>query len=217
MNKFIRFRIVMMMQRVYAALAGAILIGAGLTGPAHADVYTFTDAQGVIHFTNVPNDPRYSVMIRESYRPPDTYYKGTEQALGAHAQNQYAEEVKKAAREQKLDQALLRAVIAVESGYDPYAVSSKGAVGLMQLMPETAQRYGVNDLYDPAENIHAGARYLRDLMQKFNNDLSLALAAYNAGEDAVIRYGNRIPPYRETRLYVPRVMDLYRRYRPDTR
>lgn len=205
------------MERVCAALVGVMAIGAWFIGVAHADVYTFVDAQGVIHFTNVPTDPRYSVMIRETYRPPNDYHQPAAPAKRTGGQDPYAEVVKSAALEQKLDQALLRAVIAVESNFDPYAVSSKGAVGLMQLMPETAQRYGVTDLYDPVENIHAGARYLRDLMQEFNDDLSLALAAYNAGEDAVIRYGNRIPPFRETRLYVPKVMALYRRYRPDAR
>ena len=199
-----------------AAVAAAIWIGAGFAGVVRADVYTFVDAQGVIHYTNVPADSRYSVIIRESYLPANDFYKDTRRTTRAADPYAYAEIVKKVAREQKLDQALLRAVIAAESGYDPNAVSSKGAVGLMQLMPETAQRYGVNNLYDPAENIHAGARYLRDLIHKFNDDLSLALAAYNAGEDAVIRYGNRIPPYRETREYVPRVMNLYRRYRPDS-
>ena len=202
--------------QVQVVVAVALWSGVGFTGVACADIYTFVDAQGVIHYTNVPTDSRYSVMIRESYRPPSNYFRDTGRIARAADRNAYAEIVKRAASEQKLDQALLRAVIAAESGYDPNAVSSKGAVGLMQLMPETAQRYGVNNIYDPAENIHAGARYLRDLIHKFNNDLSLALAAYNAGEDAVIRYGNRIPPYRETREYVPRVMDLYRRYRPDS-
>ena len=181
------------------AVAAAIWLSAGFAAVARADVYTFVDAQGVIHFVNVPANSRYSA---------------TKRAARAMDWNAYAEIVKKAAREQNLDQALLRAVIAAESGYDPNAVSSKGAIGLMQLMPETAQRYGVSNIYDPAQNVHAGARYLRDLMRKFNDDLSLALAAYNAGEDAVVRYGNRIPPYRETREYVPRVMNFYRRYRP---
>lgn len=123
----------------------------------------------------------------------------------------------KAAHEQNVDRALLQAVVAAESGYDPHAVSSAGAVGLMQLMPETARRYGVNDRYDPADNIEAGARYLHDLMRRFNDNLSLVLAAYNAGENAVAQYGNQIPPYRETRLYVPRVMSLYRRYHSSSR
>src|SRR5262249_6498573 len=94
-------------------------------------------------------------------------------------------------------------------GYNPKARSPKGAIGLMQLMPDTAQRYKVANIWDPGENVRGGARYLRDLLALFNNDLSLVLAAYNAGEDAVAQYGNKIPPYAETRNYVPRVLQQY--------
>jgi soluble lytic murein transglycosylase-like protein len=106
---------------------------------------------------------------------------------------------------------LLHAVIRVESAYNPSAVSSAGAVGLMQLMPGTAQRYGVVDRTDPVQNIEGGARYLRDLMAMFGSDLTLAIAAYNAGENAVIKYNNSIPPYPETQNYVRQVLSLYRR------
>ena len=109
--------------------------------------------------------------------------------------------------------ALIHAVISAESGYNPFARSRKGAAGLMQLMPETAKRYGVKNRLDPAQNISGGARYLRDLIRMFNNDVQLAIAAYNAGENAVVRAGNRIPPYSETMTYVPRVMTYYRKYR----
>lgn len=105
--------------------------------------------------------------------------------------------------------ALLHAVIKVESGYNPRATSPKGAMGLMQLMSGTAERYGVSDRTDPAASIEGGARYLRDLLAMFNQDLALALAAYNAGENAVKRYGNTIPPYRETQNYVASVMAIY--------
>jgi soluble lytic murein transglycosylase-like protein len=118
--------------------------------------------------------------------------------------------VEAAAREYALESALLHAVIATESAYDPRAVSPKGAVGLMQLMPETARRYGVSDLFDPGQNIRAGARYLRDLLARFDNDIALSLAAYNAGERAVIDRGYRIPPYKETMHYVPTVLARYR-------
>lgn len=185
----------------------------GVSGMAHAGIYTFTDANGVIHFTNRPSDPRYAGMTRVSYLPDPV----RSPAAPAVDPNRYTPLVRKTAREVQIDEALLRAVIAVESGFDARAVSSRGAVGLMQLMPETARRYGVTNLYDPAQNIRGGARYLRDLMGKFNNDLSLALAAYNAGEDAIVQYGNRIPPFRETRLYVPKVLDAYRRYKPGYR
>jgi soluble lytic murein transglycosylase-like protein len=118
-----------------------------------------------------------------------------------------------AARETKVDVALIRAVISVESGYNPSARSSAGAVGLMQLMPGTAKRYGVRNRLDPAQNIHGGARYLRDLQVLFDNNLQLVLAAYNAGEFAVMKYGRRIPPYRETAAYVPKVLSYYRKFR----
>ncbi len=194
--------------RLYGFLAAMMcVLGASVTDQTLADVYKFTDASGVAHFTNKPSDPRYTRMNRErviataDLRIPDSYVPL----------------LRKVAREHSIDQALLQAVMAAESGYDPNAISRKGAVGLMQLMPETARRYGVRNLYDPAENMRGGARYLGDLMRKFNNDMSLVLAAYNAGEDAIIRYGNRIPPYRETRQYVPRVMNFYQRYQLSTR
>jgi soluble lytic murein transglycosylase-like protein len=110
------------------------------------------------------------------------------------------------AREVDVSPHLLHAVIAVESAYDAGAVSPKGAQGLMQLMPATAQRFGVRDPFDPHENVRGGARYLKALLAQFNGDLQLTLAAYNAGESAVIRYGNRVPPFAETLKYVPKVI-----------
>ena len=190
-----------------------IIAGVSVSTRAQAGVYTFTDASGVIHFTNRPADPRYAGMMRVGYVPDPA--QPTMAPLADP--NRYTPLVKKTARELQIDEALLRAVIAVESGYDAHAVSSRGAVGLMQLMPETARRYGVTNLYDPAQNIRGGAHYLRDLMGRFNNDLSLALAAYNAGEDAIVQHGNRIPPYRETLMYVPKVLDTYRRYKTTIR
>jgi soluble lytic murein transglycosylase-like protein len=111
---------------------------------------------------------------------------------------------------------LIQAVISVESGFNAYARSDKGAVGLMQLTPDTAHRYGVTNRLDPAQNIKAGARYLHDLLGMFHNDVRLALAAYNAGEQAVVRHGNRIPPFRETTAYVPRVLAYYKKYRAES-
>jgi soluble lytic murein transglycosylase-like protein len=111
-----------------------------------------------------------------------------------------------------VDARLLHAVIAAESAYNPAALSAKGAVGIMQLLPGTARRYGVADAYDARQNIQGGARYLADLLRLFNNDTTLALAAYNAGEQAVLRHGGKVPPYRETVAYVPRVLGLYRHF-----
>lgn len=191
-------------------LALVLFSSACFIEPAQAGIYTFTDANGVTHYTNVPSYPRYAGMKRVGYMPDRRVVRRVDPS-------RFSPLVEQAAREHQIDQALLRAVIAVESGYDPDAVSRKGAVGLMQLMPQTARRYGVRNMYDPAQNIQGGARYLRDLMGKFNNDLPLVLAAYNAGEDAIARYGNRIPPYRETRSYVPRVLDFYRQYQRGSR
>ncbi|WP_244306184.1 lytic transglycosylase domain-containing protein [Paraburkholderia lacunae] len=120
--------------------------------------------------------------------------------------------INEAARAANVDSALLMAVIDVESGGDPQAVSPKGATGLMQLMPGTGARHGASDLFDPLQNVNAGARYLKQLMRQFG-DLQAALAAYNAGEGAVQKHGGQIPPYRETVNYVPKVIDRYFRYR----
>jgi soluble lytic murein transglycosylase-like protein len=114
--------------------------------------------------------------------------------------------IQRAAKATGLDAGLIHAVVRAESGYNPKAVSPKGAGGLMQLMPATAKRYGVQDRFDPEQNLMGGSRYLKDLLILFNNDLKLAIAAYNAGEGAVMRYGNKIPPFAETQNYVPKVL-----------
>lgn len=121
--------------------------------------------------------------------------------------------VRRAARATDLDAALLHAIIDAESGYDPAAVSERGAIGLMQILPRTGQRFGVRRLEDPAENLRAGAAYVRWLLSRFDGDLRLVLAAYNAGEGAVLRYGRQVPPFAETQRFVQRVMDGYSRLR----
>ena len=130
-----------------------------------------------------------------------------------YADKPFAAEIQSAAREAAIDPALVHAVIFVESRYNAAARSPKGAIGLMQVLPDTAARYGVIDPgFSPEANLQAGTRYLSDLMQLFDNRLDLVLAAYNAGENAVLRYGQRIPPYRETQLYVPAVLAKYREW-----
>jgi soluble lytic murein transglycosylase-like protein len=123
----------------------------------------------------------------------------------------YDELIRQVAQEHELDFALVKAIMHVESAFNPYAVSDKGALGLMQLMPETARRYGIHDLYDPHENIRAAVRYLKDLNAMFGNKQALVIAAYNAGEKAVMRYKG-IPPYQETQLYVRKVLKYKRHY-----
>ena len=124
----------------------------------------------------------------------------------------YHNEVLLAAQETAIEPALIHAIIATESKHNAHAKSPKGAVGLMQLMPATARRFNVQDKHDPKQNILAGSKYLRELLTQFNGDLSLSLAAYNAGPGAVIKYQNKIPPYKETQLYVPKVLKYYRQY-----
>ncbi len=183
---------------------------------AQADVYRYVDADGAVLFTNVPPDSRYKVYLKEKREKPDPVAQTLASELRYYdeeARSRYSRHIFEAARLTRLEPALIHAVISAESGYNPFARSRKGAAGLMQLMPEIAKRYGVKNRLDPAQNIHGGARYLRDLIRLFKNDLQLAVAAYNAGENAVVRHGNRIPPYSETMTYVPRVMSYYKKYR----
>jgi soluble lytic murein transglycosylase-like protein len=179
-------------------------------GFACADVYSYTDANGVAHFSNVPADSRFQLLIAS---PTDGVAAAPkEKSINWLARSaQYDGVISGAAKAATIQAALVRAVIVVESGFNPRAVSKKGAIGLMQLQPATAKRYGVKNIYDPEQNVRAGAHYLSDLLTRFDSNLELALAAYNAGEDAVERYGRHVPPYRETMAYVPSVMKVYQR------
>lgn len=193
-------------------VAGWLLLGLAVWRPGWADIYAYTAPDGAVTLSNVPADARYTVLVGS----PEAGTAAPARAADAPAPGQarkarYDKVVEDASRAYGLDSALLHAVISVESGYDPKAVSSKGATGLMQLMPATAKRYGVADAFDPVQNVSGGAKYLRDLLDMFDSDMSLALAAFNAGENAVMKYGRRIPPYRETLRYVPKVLDHYRR------
>lgn len=200
----------------------ALLSGLCLGQPGWADIYAFTDADGTVSLSNVPADARYAVLIAapQPAAGATSVARAGKPGPGLAGKARYERMVDEVSRAYGLESALLHAVISVESSYNPKAVSNKGAAGLMQLMPGTARRYGVTDAFDPAQNVGGGARYLRDLLAMFDSDVSLALAAFNAGENAVMKYGRRIPPYRETLRYVPRVLDYYRRYqaasdRPD--
>jgi soluble lytic murein transglycosylase-like protein len=187
-----------------AALAG--LVAAAQPALAGGAFYTFVDDRGVTHFTNLPpRDKRFQPMApRERHgvalavAPKHWGYDGL---IGLTA------------REQRVQPALVKAVIAAESSFDPAAVSRKGAQGLMQLMPGTARELGVDDPLEPTDNVRGGTRYLRNMLDRYG-DLSRAIAAYNAGPTAVDRYGG-IPPYRETQDYVNRVLTYYRAYHGD--
>jgi soluble lytic murein transglycosylase-like protein len=175
---------------------------------ANAKIYTYVDAQGLRHYTDVPDNNRYRLLVMS---PQDRTSSGDryDAQLLARA-SQYDSIIEHAAIAAAVEPNLLRAVIVVESGFNSHAVSKRGAVGLMQLMPATANRFGVSNPYDARQNVHAGARYLKFLIDRFGHDIRLALAAYNAGEDAVVRNGGQIPPFSETMAYVPRVLKIYK-------
>lgn len=181
-----------------------------LTAPTRADVYVYTDAQEVAHYTNTPGHDHFRRLSALMEVEGARNRAGAAVVKGNAAV--YAPQIEEAANEVGIDVALVHAVITAESGYNPAALSRTGAQGLMQLMPGTAKRYAVKDAFDPKQNILGGTRYLRDLLDLFDNNIELAVAAYNAGENAVIRHGKKIPPYRETQAYVPKVMRLYNKF-----
>ena len=199
-------------------ILSSVLVAAAIVAPlrAHADIYRFVDENGTVHFTNMPTDGRYKLYLATSKEPDavtNTLNTRGVRYYPSAARSRYQAHILEAARVYQLEPALIHAVISAESGYNPLARSPKGARGLMQLMPDTARRYGVNNPLDPQQNIYGGSAYLRDLLKLFGNDLKLALAAYNAGEGTVMEHGNRIPPYLETAQYVPKVLSYYKRYK----
>ena len=176
--------------------------------PAGAgSTYQYQDADGVVHYTNVPGDPRYS-FVRKDREPavaPAATESGGTVSQGLRA---FAHLIRAAAERYGVDTRLVEAMVQTESAGNPTAVSPKGARGLMQLMPERAALLGVRNSFDPGQNVDGGVRHMRDLLQSFGGDVTLALAAYNAGEAAVRSYGG-VPPFAETREYVRRVRALY--------
>lgn len=199
--------------RITAACA-TLISGIFAVTPASADIFRHVDKDGGVQYTNVPQDSRYKIHRRiDNENPVTESLTGQVRYFNSGTRKRYKKHIEAAARSNRIDPALIHAVISAESAYNPIARSRSGAAGLMQLMPATAKRYGASNRFDPAQNIDAGVRYLRALMNMFDNDLELVLAAYNAGENAVIRAGNRVPPYAETMNYVPRVLKYYRQYR----
>jgi soluble lytic murein transglycosylase-like protein len=193
---------------VRSATTGCLVLLLGVAAPVCADIYSFTDEQGVTHLSNVPADTRYQVLVHSAPAVSEAGGRISDAQLARSAQ--YDAIIESASANTAVEADLLRAVIVVESGFDANAVSPKGAQGLMQLMPSTAKAYGAADASNPSQNIHAGARYLRRLLDRYDNDLELVLAAYNSGEAAVERHNNSIPPFRETRQYIPKVLRIYR-------
>ncbi len=211
------------------ALLFALLLSSQVSIARTVTVYKYFDDEGVLHLSSTaptsetePNlvysrsykiqppapSTDYPLLTRVSHTELDTKkkYKASKKSKA------YNKLIKKVAKKYQLPPALLHAMVKVESAYNPKAVSPKGAVGLMQLMPMTAKRFKVRNRYDPEQNLQAGAEYLTYLLKLFNKDLRLAVAAYNAGEGSVKKYGNKIPPYRETRAYVTKVLNLYEKY-----
>lgn len=180
------------------------------TSPAAADIYKYVDEEGVMHFTDAPTDRRFKVFMRDlkKDRQLRTNFK-----LSACYRDpaEFEPIINSLASEYGVDKSLVKAVIHAESGYNPNAVSSKGAQGLMQLMPKTAQGLKVGNSFDPKQNIRGGIRYLRFLLDTFKGDVTLALAAYNAGLSRVSQYGG-VPPYQETRNYISKVLAFQRSY-----
>ncbi len=197
------------MKRILSCITVLALLGSISNVPA--DIYKYVDKYGRVTLTDKPDNSNYKKLVKT--------WKGWEEAKSQIALNDFDKNQQRhsstidwVAKRYGLPPSLVHAVISAESAYDANAISRAGAVGLMQLMPETAKRYGVVNRRNPVDNVDGGTRYLRDLLVMFDNNLQLALAAYNAGEGAVKQYGNKVPPYEETRNYVIKVIDFYKQY-----
>lgn len=179
----------------------------------YADIYKYTDKHGRVILTDTPKNSKYVKLVKtwKGWVPLKTNtsrYQNLNKNREKHSGT-----IETMAQRYNLSKSLIHAVITAESAYDSDAVSRAGAVGLMQLMPGTAKRYGVKNRRNPYDNVKGGVEYLRDLLVLYNNNLRLALAAYNAGEGAVKKYNNEIPPYKETQNYVKKVIAYYNKYK----
>jgi len=194
------------MRLLCTALTWLLLLFCAAT--THADIYKFVDAEGVVHFTNVPPTKQYKLYRREHLQRDNNQ-------SSAEIPASLIEIVRDCSARYRVEEALVHAVIKAESNYNPSAVSRKGALGLMQLMPETARLLKVSDPFDVEDNIRGGSRYLRQMLDEFNGNVDYAIAAYNAGPNAVHRHGG-IPPYAETQSYVKRVKQYLHNFRQNS-
>ena len=203
------------MRTAVTAIVTAVIVPL-LLAVAHADIYQYTDASGVLHFTNVTagknlrrvkSEPRQTIQPEAAPIPQaSTPSKNT--ISSANMPSAYLDIIQTACNRHGVDPALVHALVKVESDFNPYALSRKGAMGLMQLMPQTAVDMNVQNSFNPNDNVDGGVKYLRYLIDRYEGNLSLALAAYNSGETAVTKWGT-IPPFKETQNYVQRVLGLY--------
>lgn len=210
---FIRKALVASFNLWFIAALGLFL--AGIVPSAHADIYQYMDDNGVVNFTNAPSShmKKPAKVLKESKRP--TAVSTSQSAASANRAQQvntmpvsYVNIINSACNRFGVDPSLVHAIVKVESDFNPFAISRKGAMGLMQLMPETAIVMNVRDSFSPHENIEGGVKYLRYLLDRYEGNLSLALAAYNAGETSVKKWGT-IPPFKETQDYVKKILQIY--------
>lgn len=187
-------------QRLLVLVLAAIVWS--MASPALADIYMYIDSMGVLHFTNTPTSSDYKLYIKErpKPRPPP------------HTTKKFDPFIREASDKHGIEFYLLKALIKVESDFNPTAVSRSGALGLMQIMPDNVEAFNIKDPFDPWQNIMGGAGYLRQLLQRFDGKLPLALAAYNAGPTVVEQF-RRVPPFKETEEYVKKVMTYYNAYK----
>ncbi len=194
---------------IAALLISQAILLLAITDPARADIYRYEDDEGIVHFTDAPTDRRFKVFMRDLKK--DLKLRTKMQLPRSVNPAEYDQIIASCATKYGVNPCLIKAVIHAESGYNPNAVSRKGASGLMQLMPGTARSLKVSNSFDPKDNVEGGVKYLRFLLDTFRGDVSLAVAAYNAGLNKVAKYGG-IPPYNETRTYVNRVLSYMQSY-----
>lgn len=210
MGEFFRAR------RIFPGYLPLIITMVFLNSPcSQADIYTYVDNEGVVHFTNTPTHGKFKLILKEEIIPPEKKEESTKEDsprfASALVHEKFDHLIWRAAEKYGVNYALIKAIIKAESNFNPLAISKMGARGLMQLMPGTAYTFQVKDSFHPEKNIEGGVRYLRYLIDLFPNNLYAVLAAYNAGENAVLRYRG-VPPYQETRRFIQRVLQYFQQY-----
>jgi soluble lytic murein transglycosylase-like protein len=194
---------------IVAVLVCQVVLLLAAVNPVRADIYRYEDDEGIVHFTDAPTDRRFKIFMRDLKK--DRELRTRLQLSSSVNPAEYDQIISSCSSKYGVSPSLIKAVIHAESGYNPNAVSRKGASGLMQLMPGTARSLKVSNSFDPQDNVEGGVKYLRFLLDTFHGDVSLAVAAYNAGLNKVAKYGG-IPPYNETRTYVNRVLSYMQSY-----